>query len=210
MQEIRSAWKVRTDPPSDGVTNMQADIDLFHAAENGAFTARFYSWDGPWVTLGRFQDPGRDLLDPDLVPWVMRPTGGKAVLHGHDLTITLACPHAGLGVRDVYRMLIRPLVLGMRSAGQPAALGEETRFVGNGSASDCFKHVSANDVVDPSTGRKLIGCALKVTRKAAIAQCSIPLTMPLIDPAQLYRHPHVAMPLDASREELIAAIASSL
>src|SRR5687768_7523544 len=92
---LQRKWTVREDPAADGITNMQVDIDLFHAAERGEFSLRFYSWDGPWVTLGRFQDPARDLLDPSLVPWVVRPTGGKAVLHGHDLTVTLACSHEG-------------------------------------------------------------------------------------------------------------------
>lgn len=210
MHATRDNWRVRVDPPADGHANMQADIDLFAAAEQGESHLRFYSWDGPWITLGRFQNPEIDLLDPSLVPWVMRPTGGKAVLHGHDLTITLACPHQGLGVRQVYRMLVRPLVEGLRLAGQDAALGEETRFVGSGSASDCFRHVSANDVVDPNTGRKLVGCALKVARTAALAQCSIPLGLPLVDPAQVYREPHVAMPLSVSADKLIAAISESV
>jgi hypothetical protein len=131
-------------------------------------------------------------------------------LHGHDLTVTLACPHEGMGVKQVYRMLIRPLVEGMRLAGQPAALAEETCFVGSGATSDCFRHASANDVVDPGTGRKLIGCALKVTRSAALAQCSIPLGLPLIDPANVYRDPHVPMPLQVTREKLIEVIASSV
>ncbi|MDQ2985562.1 MAG: hypothetical protein M3R13_02425 [Armatimonadota bacterium] len=209
--EITAAiWRVIHDPPADGKTNMQVDIELFEAAGRGEKSLRFYSWDGPWVTLGRFQDASKDLLDPSFVPWVIRPTGGKAVLHGHDLTVTLATPHDGLGVRDVYRMLIRPLVDGLRRAGQAAALGEETRFVGTGSAADCFRHVSANDVVDPATGHKLVGCALKVTRTAALAQCSIPLTMPLVDPARVYRQPHVAMPLAVSRQDLVSAIAESL
>ena len=204
------SWVIREDPPSDGPTNMGVDIELLEKAEQGESTLRFYSWEKAWVTLGRFQDPKTDLLDTDLVPWIIRPTGGRAVLHGHDLTITLACPHESLSVRQVYRMLIRPLVEGLRHAGQPAGLGEETKFVGSGSAADCFRHVSANDVVDPNTGRKLIGCALKVTRRAALAQCSIPMTMPLIDPAKVYRQPHVAMPLNISREKLISAIAASL
>ena len=207
---MQQKWTVREDPPADGITNMQVDIDLFQAAECGEFSLRFYSWDGPSVTLGRFPDPSRDLLDPSLVPWVIRPTGGKAVLHGHDLTVTLACPHEGMGVKQVYRMLIRPLVEGMRLAGQPAALGEETRFVGSGSTSDCFRHASANDVVDPNTGRKLIGCALKVTRTAALAQCSIPLGLPLVDPANVYRDPHVAMPLGVSRSELVSGITAAV
>ena len=207
---MQEKWSVREDAPADGHRNMQVDIDLFHAAERGEYSLRFYSWDGPWVTLGRFQNPERDLIDPGLVPWVMRPTGGKAVLHGHDLTITIACPDEGLSVKQVYRALIRPLVEGMRAAGQPASLGEETRFVGSGATSDCFRHASANDVVDPNTGRKLIGCALKVTRVAALAQCSIPLHLPLIDPASVYRDPHIALPLAVPRERLVAAITASV
>jgi len=185
---------------------MAADIALLARAELGESTLRFYSWDGPWVSLGRFQSPEKDLIDPSLIPWVIRPTGGKAVSHGHDLTVTLACPHDGLGVREVYRMLIRPLVEGLRKAGQAATLGEETRFVTSGFAADCFRHVSANDVVDPNTGRKLVGCALKVTRTAALAQCSIPISMPLIDPARVYRDAHVALPLMLAPEELASAI----
>ena len=210
MHATRNDWQMRIDPPADGHTNMRVDLELFQAAENGDFHLRFYSWDGPWVTLGRFQNPERDLLDPELVPWVMRPTGGKAVLHGHDLTVTLACPHAGLSVREVYRSMIKPLVEGMRLAGQPAALGEETPFVGKGMTADCFRHAAANDVVDPSTGRKLVGCALKVTRTAALAQCSIPLSLPLVDPASVYREPHVAMPLAISAEGLIRKITESV
>jgi lipoate-protein ligase A len=188
---------------------MQVDIDLLDLAERGEYSLRFYSWDGPWITLGRFQNPEVDLLDPSLVPWVMRPTGGKAVLHGHDLTVPFACPHAGLTVREVYRMLIRPLVAGMQLAGQPAALGEETPFVGKETTADCFRHASENDVVDPNTGRKLIGCALKVTRSVALAQCSIPLALPLMDPANVYREPHVAMPLNVARGDLVTCISQS-
>jgi len=203
-------WRVVHDEPADGPTNMAADAALLAQAEQGEATLRFYTWDGPWVSLGRFQNPQDDLLDRALLPWVMRPTGGKAVLHGHDLTVTLACPHTGLGVKQVYRMLIRPLVEGLRLAGQPAALGEETPFVGKGTTADCFRHVSANDIVDPNTGRKLVGCALKVTRTAALAQCSIPLSMPLVDPARLYRDPHVAIPLSLSSEDLTDCIVGSV
>jgi lipoate-protein ligase A len=190
----------------DGGFNMQVDIELFAGAEQGERSLRFYSWDGPWVSLGRFQSPDRDLVDAGVIPWVMRPTGGKAVLHGHDLTITIACPHRGDGVKTIYRSLIAPLVRGLQSAGLAAALGEETPFVGTGNSSDCFRHVSANDVVDRATGRKLIGCALKVTRYAALAQCSIPLSMPLIDPARVYRDPHIALPLAVQKEVLVASM----
>ncbi len=71
---------------------MDRDAALLADAEAGKLGARVYSWDGPWVSLGRSQSPERDLLPSNPVPFVKRPTGGQAVLHGHDATIGLAIP----------------------------------------------------------------------------------------------------------------------
>lgn len=71
---------------------MNRDATLLADAEVGTLGARVYSWDGPWVSLGRSQSPERDLLPTNPVPHVIRPTGGQAVLHGHDITIGLAIP----------------------------------------------------------------------------------------------------------------------
>jgi len=70
------------------------------------------------VTLGRFQDPARVMAAHPHLPHAVRPTGGKAVLHGHDLTIGLAVPWEWANwseaerrsVRLVYRRLAEPLV----------------------------------------------------------------------------------------------------
>ena len=191
---------------------MARDCELLRHAESGHYSARIYEWDGPWVSLGKFQNPELDLLDPHLVPWTMRPTGGKAVLHGHDLTVSVARPmNQSRGLTQAYREIITPLVRALQNCGQEAALGEDTRFVTrNLKTSDCFRHISPNDVIDPATGRKLIGCALRVTRNAVLAQCSIPLTMPLIDPSRIYANAHVAMPLRIEKEVLTKAIVKAL
>lgn len=76
---------------------MALDVALLEAAELGAVGWRVYGWNGPWVSLGRFQRPVDALVDPEGVRWVARPTGGKAVLHGHDVTVGLAVPIAALG-----------------------------------------------------------------------------------------------------------------
>src|SRR5579859_7982221 len=114
---------VSTDGPFDGFTNMSRDSHLLVMAERSEAGCRVYSWDGPWISLGKQQVAERDLLDPSLVPWVRRPTGGKAVLHGHDVTVGIALPLAILGplagtipvqalarsVKTVYRILARPM-----------------------------------------------------------------------------------------------------
>lgn len=185
---------------------MQRDCALLDAAEGGHLACRAYSWDGPWVSLGHQQVGERDLLDPFLVPWVKRPTGGKAVLHGHDATVGMAVPLRLLSqlvetdaatlarsVKRVYRALVEPLVLALRDCGLPAELAENTRFSGRGSPSaDCFAHVSPNDVVHEATGQKVCGCALRLTSSAVLMQASIPNGAPLVDPQKLFAVPQPA------------------
>jgi lipoate-protein ligase A len=196
----------------DGYTNMSRDVDLLERAESGESGARIYEWDGAWVSLGNSQVAERDLID-GTIRWVMRPTGGKAVLHGHDLTVSVALPTSGnsRAVKDHYRELIKPLVAALSDVGQDAALAEETRFVTRGmTTADCFLHISPNDVIEPTTGRKLIGCAMRATKDGVLAQCSIPLAMPLIDPAKVYRNSHVAQPLAVDKEKLREAAKKNL
>ncbi|MBS1721580.1 MAG: hypothetical protein JSS66_01090 [Armatimonadetes bacterium] len=186
-----------------GRANMSRDEALFERAEKGTACARIYGWDGPWVSLGRFQSPERALAAECTVPWVVRPTGGKAVLHGHDVTLGLAVPLEDLGVRDsrslgpVYRAVVSRIVQAMQECGVPAALGEDTSFVASrGHTSDCFAHVAPNDVVDKRTGQKVCGCALRLGSKAVLVQASIPAARPLVDPAMVFRRPAPAAWVD--------------
>ena len=192
---------VRVEREVGGVENMARDAALLERAEAGGIHMRVYSWDGPWVSLGRFQKPERALLDPSGTSWVMRPTGGKAVLHGHDATLGLAANLRDLDIPDeaarrvsvVYRAVVGPVVEALALAGVPAVLAEETAHVRSaGHTADCFAHVSPNDVVDPATGEKVCGCALRVTERAVLLQASIPLGEPLVDPALVFESPHAA------------------
>lgn len=184
----------------DGPTNMDRDTALLRRAEGGECWARVYGWDGPWVSLGRSQRADRALIDPDAIAHVKRPTGGKAVLHGHDVTVGLAVPLAQLGLTPdqsravslVYRSLIVVLVNALKESGVRAELGENTKFViDRGHTADCFAHVAPNDVVDPTTGSKVCGCALQLTSQAVLVQASIPARRPLVDPATIFANPAV-------------------
>lgn len=186
------------DPAADGPTNMRLDEELLAGAEEGRASCRVYSWTGPWITLGKYQSAEKDLLPGCKVPWVTRPTGGKAVLHGHDITVGYAVPLRMLisktmtveklerSVKAVYRAMAEPIIVALRACGLPAALGEDTRFAGRGpKVADCFAHVSPNDIVDERTGEKVCGCALKITQSAALVQASVPAGVPLVDPASV-------------------------
>lgn len=216
-----TSLEVILDERLSGEENMKKDCAFFDRTQKeGKKYLRIYEWQGAWISLGRFQNPLSDLLRHDLVPWVIRPTGGNAVLHGHDITIALSVPLSvfGLNARNIksaYRKLIAPIVSAFRKHAIQAILAEESRFLSNKTKSaDCFRHIAPLDVVDENTGRKLVGCAMKITRDSVLAQCSIPIDLPLVDPQLLYANSHVAMPLNIDkktfRESLIECYLLSL
>ncbi|HEY0867991.1 MAG TPA: hypothetical protein VGE01_11455, partial [Fimbriimonas sp.] len=131
------------------------------------------------------QKPESTLLRPDETLWVMRPTGGGAVLHGHDVTVGMAMPLTG-SVRHAYRAVARPLIRALNAVGVPAVLAEDTRVEHGGlHLPDCFASISRNDIVDPASRLKRCGCALRRTRDAVLVQASIPAGEPLLDAAEV-------------------------
>lgn len=178
-----------------GPENMALDGALLGRAELGTSGLRVYRWDGVWVSLGRFQKPESDLVEPHRVPWVIRPTGGRGVLHGHDVTVAFSTPLASLklgsasrSVREVYREVTRPLIRALVASGVDAALGEDTEFGSiNPRSADCFAHVSANDIVERTQGTKVCGVAMRITERAVLIQASIPAGPPLVDPTLVFR-----------------------
>ncbi|MBX3119464.1 MAG: hypothetical protein KF784_10385 [Fimbriimonadaceae bacterium] len=185
-----------------GQVNMARDAQLLIDAERGFVGCRVYGWSGPWVSLGMNQDPDKALRVSCDIPWVVRPTGGKAVLHGHDVTVAIGVPLSAISrvlgeeldaksVAKVYRFLARPLISALRSGGVDAFLGEETEQLrAEGRSSDCFMHVSPNDIVDAGSGKKVCGCALRLTDTAVLLQASIPCRRPLVDPEMVFEEAH--------------------
>jgi lipoyl(octanoyl) transferase len=75
---------------------MAADVALLEAtAADGTPRVRLYRWDPPALSLGRFQ-PDDDVDGVACarfgVEIVRRPTGGRALLHGGDLTYAVTLP----------------------------------------------------------------------------------------------------------------------
>ncbi len=201
----------------DGFENMRRDVALLNAAELGEMGCRVYGWDGPWVSIGRFQTIKRDLVDPLNTLWVQRPTGGKAVLHGHDVTVGLAVPLTALAgvdgrsIKNVYRAVVEPVVVALQKCGVPASLAERTRYSNTGQrTADCFAFSSPNDVVDLNTGRKLCGCALKLTQSAVLVQASIPNGRPLVDPATVIVNADSPEPFDWDDSRFCAALKAAV
>ena len=178
--------RVTFEPDLCGQTNMARDRMLLQSGKG----ARVYTWAEPWVTLGCFQRVSEALRLDCSVSWSSRPTGGRAVLHGHDVTLGLALPRRDLlGVRRIYPMVVGVIVDALRLCGADAHLGRD--LVGESTSvktADCFAAVSPNDIVN-GLGQKVCGCALRLTEASVLVQASIPTSPPRVAPALVYRHP---------------------
>lgn len=211
------------DPPLDGPTNMGRDAELLGLLAESALAARIYSWDEPWVSLGMFQRPEADLKPSCPIPFVMRPTGGRAVLHGHDVTVGLAVRLAALAangqssqdlsrsVRSVYRQATSPLIAALRKCGVDACLGEVIKAARPGPKSaDCFAHIGANDIIDRARLTKVCGVAMKLTESAVLIQASIPVSHPICDPSLVFDKPWLGRAATIDRNLVIESLAQEI
>jgi len=181
--------------PGTPDNNMNTDTRLFEAVRDGRVLCplvRVYTWDRPSVSLGRLQDEERVRAEFPGLPLVRRPTGGLAVRHGEDLTITVVTrtewlpPSGGQGVLASYRQIMDGLLQAFVALGIAARLGGSACARQRGSV-DCFASVADCDATESATGRKLVGSAQRRERGAILQQMSIPLAG-LPDGGQLARH----------------------
>lgn len=156
---------------------MAVDEVLLDGVANGAAppTLRFYLWRPACLSLGYFQP--FDVVNLDGcrtlgVEIVRRPTGGRAILHDHELTYSVALPAAALGqdggVLPSYYRLSLALQEGLRQLGVPATLAPESAASPSPEHGPvCFDRPSAHEIL--LHGRKLVGSA-QMRRGGALLQ----------------------------------------
>jgi lipoate-protein ligase A len=140
---------------------MAADEELLADVAAGAPPVlRLYTWRPPALSIGRFQagdDVDADACARHGVEVVRRPTGGRALLHGGDLTYAVAMrrPAGRAGaVRQVYELVAGALIGGLARIGVHATVA---RHDGPGDGPVCF---AAQQGADLRVGdRKLCGSA---------------------------------------------------
>lgn len=148
---------------------MSVDHALLDSACRGEAppTLRFYRFEPPALTLGRFQ-PIRHI---DLgacarrgIDVVRRPTGGKAILHKDDFTYSLVLPPwAGMpdSVEESYTVICRGIIGALELLGVEASLVPRTPYHLD-RVHACFSSPAAADLA--VGGRKICGSAQ--TRKS--------------------------------------------
>ena len=200
------------DPPADGATNMALDEALaFEAMRLDRVLVRISTWSEPTLSLGAFQAIGEARALAALVglPIVRRPSGGGAILHGSDVTLSVAVPRAhpcGGAPQRLYDTVHAALVAELAARGIAAGLsaGESTGTrPGAGTAAVglpgdrallCFDRRATGDVVVPvADGRgnadaKVLGSAQRRLRGAVLQHGSLLLAANQLVPESV-RHP---------------------
>jgi lipoate-protein ligase A len=120
---------------------------------------RLYRWSRPTLSLGwhqrRLEPHWCDLVRRGRIDLVRRPSGGRAVLHGGDLTYALVWPRPQGSRSAVYGRALAWLVEAFGAMGQPLRSGSQAASV---QRSSCFATNTAADLVH-ATGAKRVGSA---------------------------------------------------
>jgi lipoyl(octanoyl) transferase len=183
----QSQWRLLDTGPADGFTNMATDEAILerHVAEGGLSTLRFYTWSPPALSLGYGQPLTSDInltqcqsLGIDVV---RRPTGGRAVLHDHEVTYSLVIsandPRVASGILAAYLTISQALIRGLSYLGITAELLPLRRGVplpSEKASPVCFATPSSYEVA--VGGRKIIGSAQRRAHDVIMQHGSIPLS----------------------------------
>lgn len=176
-------------PPleADGPTQMAIDRWMLQQlVEEGAGPMlRLYRWSRPTLSLGvhqrRLADHWQDLAATGRIEIVRRPSGGRAVLHGGDLSYALVMRPGGTRRLEAYAQACLWLQDAFAGLGQPLGFGTAPGRQGMATG-NCFASSTAADLVDWA-GRKRIGSA-QLWRGPALLQHGSLLLEP---PAALWR-----------------------
>ncbi len=184
MDVCRDEWRLIIDSPKTGSENMAVDEALMYSVKNGESppTIRFYSWNPPCVSIGYFQklDQEVDSVVCDKLGYdiVRRPTGGRAVLHNHELTYSVIVgedhPMIPNEITKAYKILSQGLLNGVKLLGLHASLTEQAINSSKTGSAACFDAPSWYELV--VEGKKIIGSAQVRKEGILLQHGSIPMT----------------------------------
>ena len=166
-------WRLFLDEAASGAWNMAVDEALLLSQQSdSAPILRFYSWDPPCVSIGRFQKVEAFNSKPKTQhpKLVRRPTGGRAIWHQHEITYSVVLreellPREARSVLGSYQWLSRALIQGLYFLGVQSQLAERDKELSR--SENCFASAARSDFM--VQGRKLIGAA-QCRKNGAILQ----------------------------------------
>lgn len=175
-------WYFINSGPCSPSFNMAMDEALlnWHSEKLIPPVIRFYEWDPATLSIGYFQQVHKDINFEEVrrqgLGFVRRPTGGRAVLHEHELTYSIIVeedyPNMPKTVTEAYRVLSKGLLLGFLNLGLDAYFSvpdteEKQADLKKPKSAVCFDAPSWYELV--VEGRKVAGSA-QTRQKGVILQ----------------------------------------
>ncbi|MBA4535792.1 lipoate--protein ligase family protein [Bacillus aquiflavi] len=162
--------------------NMALDEALLDWHSEGRIPpiVRFYGWDPATLSIGYFQKVNKEInleaIKAHQLGFVRRPTGGRGVLHEHELTYSVIVsemhPNMPASVTEAYRVISEGILKGFHHLGLDAYFAipktaEEKGNLINTRSAVCFDAPSWYELV--VEGRKIAGSA-QTRQKGVILQ----------------------------------------
>ena len=175
-------WRLIPYKTRSGGENMAIDFMLAQTKHSTPIL-RFYGWQPYAISLGYHQK--RDWLDftrvqEDGFELVRRPTGGRAILHGEELTYSVILPAtislAKENTQTIHNRISRGLAAGLRQLGLPAELRKVStdlrrHYRQNRTSATCFSSTTKHEI--QIHGKKVVGSAQRKFRHAVLQHGSI-------------------------------------
>jgi lipoate-protein ligase A len=134
---------------------------LERAGKNGERWLRLYRWQPHCLSFGR-HEPATRRYDAARIAergldTVRRPTGGRAVWHGQELTYAVAAPRHALGLlQQAYLEIHRMLLQALHALGAPATMAP-AQAPAKLDAGACFARPVGGEIM--IAGKKVVGSA---------------------------------------------------
>lgn len=178
----KEVWRFIDSGAGSPSFNMALDEALLDWNSEGKIppTIRFYGWNPATLSIGYFQKIEKE-IDMEAVKshrlgFVRRPTGGRGVLHEHELTYSVIVseehPNMPKTVTEAYRVISEGILKGFHHLGMDAYFAvpksaEERESLKNPRSAVCFDAPSWYELV--VEGRKVAGSA-QTRQKGVILQ----------------------------------------
>jgi lipoate-protein ligase A len=191
----------------DGYENMQKDYENFlRVEEGGGPFFRIYLWKKPVISLGFHQGP-RDFP----VDVVKRPTGGGALLHGWDISFSVADVKEiwGKSPKKIYLRLMGLLRESLEGLGLSLGI---SNYEGSYREYFCIFQPTFGEITH--RGKKLVACAMRIGKRSFLLHGSLFWTLDYLRAEQIMGIPSERLrdrmitfeELSISWEELLKAV----
>jgi lipoyl(octanoyl) transferase len=181
------SWRVIQDSLGDGTLNMITDRAILMACNEGKVpaTLRLYGWQRPTLSIGYSQEISQyidmESCERNNIPVVRRFTGGRALLHQHEMTYSVIAPipHPAFpgSLRGSFERISQAILESLRIGGI-----EDATVAGKNNSRDvssrspaCFSMANHCEIV--VRGKKLVGSAQRRLRSAFLQHGSVILDM---------------------------------